>query len=115
MDEGRQSAARSTTMPRPSTRSTYIKFRLRADEHAALRAAAEAEGMTPGQYARRNVLDRASLDAIAARLSDIAARIAQAPTRDEIRADFSTVAKAVAASVKSAASTTSTAATRTTP
>jgi len=90
-----------------TARSVLIQFRLRPDEAAALRAAAEAEGLAPGAYARRNALDHASLDAIAARLAEIAARIAQAPTRDEIRADLSTAGRAIAAAVKPATTTTS--------
>lgn len=52
--------------------------------------------MSPGAYARRNALDRASLDTIAARLAAM-------PTRAEIRDDLATVGKAIASSVKSAA------------
>lgn len=92
-------------MPR-TTRSVLIQFRVRPDEAAALRAAAEAEGLAPGAYARRNALDHAALDAIAARLAEIAARLAQAPTRDEIRADLSTAGRAIAAAVKPATTAT---------
>jgi len=92
-------------MPR-TTRSVLIQFRLRPDEAAALRAAAEAEGLAPGAYARRNALDHASLDAIASRLTEIAARLTQAPTRDDIRADLSTAGRAIAAAVKPSTTTT---------
>ena len=54
-------------MPK-TTRSVWIKIRLDPAEARALRAAAEAAGMTPSAYARRNVLDAASLSAIAQRL-----------------------------------------------
>ena len=87
-------------MPR-TTRSVLIQFRLRSDEAAALRASAEAVGMSPGQYARRNALDAASLEAIANRLSEIATRIAQMSTRAEAREDLSTLGRAIAASIKS--------------
>lgn len=91
-------------MPR-TTRSVLVQFRLRADEHAALRAAAEAAGMSPGQYARRNALDHASLETIATRLAAL-------PTRDEIRADLTTAGRAIASSVKSANPNTTTTQTR---
>lgn len=89
-------------MPR-ATRNILIQFRLRPDEHAALRAAAEAAGMSPGAYARRNALDHVALEAVAARLAEIAQRVAQAPTRDEIRDDLSRLGRAVAAAVKPSA------------
>jgi len=91
-------------MPR-TNRSVLVQFRLRPDEHAALRDAAEAAGMSPGAYARRNSLDHVALEAVAAKLADIASRVAQAPTRAEIRDDLSTVGKAIASSVKSAINT----------
>ena len=76
--------------------------------------------MTAGAYARRNALDHVALEVVAARLAEIAQRIAQAPTRAEIRDDLATVGKAIAASVKSAAAvkpsaTANPASTRTTP
>ena len=91
-------------MPR-TTRQHLIQFRLRSDEYAALRAAADAVGIQPAAYARRNALDHASLEAVAARLAEIAERIAQAPTRDELRADLSTAGRAIAAAVKPSSGT----------
>ncbi|MHB1537479.1 MAG: plasmid mobilization protein [Solirubrobacteraceae bacterium] len=84
-------------MPR-TTRSVLIQFRLRSDDAAVLEAAARAAGLSVGIYARRAVLDHATLEAIAQRLAAM-------PTRDEIRADLTTAGRAIAAAVKPAAAT----------
>lgn len=98
-------------MPR-TTRSVLIQFRLRSDEAAALRAAAEAEGLSPGIYARRHVLDAASLAAIASRLAAL-------PSRDDMREDLTHLAQRLAGALKptttSTTSSTNPAAARTSP
>lgn len=85
-------------MPK-TTRSVYLKIRLRPEEASALRAAAEAVGMSPSAYARRNVLDAASLSAIAQRLSAM-------PTRDDVRDDLTRLAQRLVGAIKPASTTT---------
>ena len=83
-------------MPK-TTRSVWIKIRLDPAEARALRAAAEAAGMTPSAYARRNVLDAASLSAIAQRLSAM-------PTRDDVRDDLTHLAQRLVGAIKPSSS-----------
>lgn len=90
-------------MPR-TTRSVLIQFRLRSDEAAALRAAAEAAGLSPGIYARRRVLDTVTLEAIAQRLAAL-------PSRDDIRDDLKHLAQRLVGAVKPSTTSTATAAT----
>lgn len=84
-------------MPR-TTRSVLIQFRLRSDEAAALSAAAEAAGLSPGIYARRRVLDTVTLEAIAQRLAAL-------PTRDQVRDDLTHLATRLAGALKPTTST----------
>ena len=91
----------AAAMPKTQARNRLIQFRVRPDEAAALRAAADAAGVPLSAYARMNALDHASLEAVAARLAEIAQRIAQMSTRAEAREDLSTLGRAIAVSIKS--------------
>ncbi len=85
-------------MPK-TTRSIYLKVRLDPAEARALRAAAEAAGMTPSAYARRHVLDTVTLETIARRLAVL-------PTRDDIRDDLTHLAPRLAGAPKQTTSAT---------